>query len=302
MTAGVPHRGLDMPGAGATRAEALRLLRRAFAEAGLDTPGLDARILLGEALGVGAAALALHPDEPLGAAAAERLRAFAARRLAREPVARILGTQEFWGLPFRLSPETLVPRPDSETVVEAALAGIADRRARLRILDLGTGSGCLLIALLHELPNAWGLGLDRSPSALATARENARRNGVAGRAAFAASDWAAALAPLERFDLAVSNPPYVATATIPALAPEVRDHDPLKALDGGPDGLAAHRAILSAAPRLLTPTGRLVLEIGFDQETAIRTLAPPAGLTAHHVTPDLAGHPRAVDIIWRVDI
>ena len=217
MRAGVHHDALGGLAESTTRGEALARLRRAFAEAGLDTPGLDARILLAEALGIDASELALRPGEALGSVAAERLRADAARRLAREPVARILGRQEFWGLSFALSPETLVPRPDTETVVEAALAAVGGRDAAPRILDLGTGSGCLLVALLHELPKAWGVGLDRSPAALATARGNARRNGVADRSAFAASDWGAALDA--RFDLMVSNPPYIATKEIGGLAP-----------------------------------------------------------------------------------
>jgi release factor glutamine methyltransferase len=275
-----------------TRAGALVRLRRAFAEAGLDTPDLDARILLAEALGIDAAALALRPGEPLGAAGAERLSGYAARRLAREPVARILEVREFWGLPFRLSPGTLVPRPDTETVVEAALAALPDRRAGLRILDLGTGSGCLLVALLHELPNAHGIGVDRSAGALAAARANARLNGVGDRADFAASNWGAALA--REFDLVVSNPPYIASRVIGELAPEVRDHDPRSALDGGPDGLAAYRAILADADRLLAPGGRLVAEIGFDQEAAVRALAETAGLAVERVAQDLGGRPRAL--------
>jgi release factor glutamine methyltransferase len=278
---------------GATsRAEAFALLRRAFAEAGLDTPGLDARILLTEALSIGASGLALRPHEPLGTFEVERLRAFATRRLAHEPVARILGHQEFWGLPFRLSPETLVPRPDSETVVEAALDAVGGRDAVPRILDLGTGSGCLLVALLHELPTAWGIGVDRSPAAVATARENARRNEVAGRAGFAVSDWGAALA--EKFDLVVSNPPYIATQTIVGLAPEVRCHDPPGALDGGSDGLDAYRAIFQEADRLTAPRGWLVVEIGFDQELSVRGLAAAAGLEVQEVAKDLGGCPRAV--------
>jgi release factor glutamine methyltransferase len=280
------------PEADDTRAEALASLRRAFAQAGLDTPDLDARILLAEALGLDASALALRPQEPLGAESAERLADYAARRLAREPVARILGIQEFWGLPFRLAPDTLVPRPDTETVVRAALAAVPDRRAPLRILDLGTGSGCLLVALLHELPNARGIGVDRSPGALAAARGNARLNGVGGRAFFVASDWGAALA--QEFDLVVSNPPYIASRVIEALAPEVREHDPQKALDGGPDGLDAYRAILADADRLLKSGGRLVAEIGFDQEKAVCALAAAAGLAVEEVANDLGGRPRAL--------
>lgn len=293
MTRNTPGR-LAALGAGSTRGEAFALLRRAFADARLDTPELDARILAAEALGVGAGALALRPEEPVGAAGAERLRSFGERRLAREPVARILGLAEFWGLPFALSSETLVPRPDTETVVDAALAGIADRHAPLRLLDLGTGTGCLLVALLHELPNAHGIGLDRSGDALATARANAGRNGVIDRAAFVAGDWGAPLAG--RFEIIASNPPYIPSATLPTLAPEVRAHDPAAALDGGPDGLDAYRSILAEAGRLLAPAGRLVVEIGFDQEAGVRGLAHAAGLDVSGVARDLGGRPRAASM------
>ena len=277
-----------------TRAEAFAFLRRIFAEAGLDAPDLDARIFVTEALDITPAELALRPEKLLGERGAERLRAYAKRRLTREPVARILGFAEFWGLPFELSPETLVPRPETETVVEAALAEFPHRAAPLRILDLGTGSGCLLVALLHELPKARGLGVDRSFEALATAGRNARRNGVGERAAFAASDWAAALAG--RFDLVVSNPPYIATAELKGLTDEVRRHDPRTALDGGPDGLTAYRAILAEADRLLAPGGVLVLEIGHDQEEAVTGLASASGFMVARVVRDLAGRSRAVVI------
>ena len=277
--------------AGTTRAEALALLRRAFAAAGIDTPDLDARVLLLEALRIDGAEMAARPETPLGPEAAERLAGFAARRLSREPVGRILGQREFWGLPFELSPETLEPRPDTETVVESGLAVVPDRQAALRILDLGTGSGCLLVALLRELPRATGVGVDRSPGALSTARRNAARNGVGRRAAFVASDWTAAVAG--RFDLIVANPPYVASADIPGLAPEVRDHDPAAALDGGNDGLAAYRIIFAALPDLLAPGGTLVVEIGSAQEAAIRGLANAARLHVRHVARDLAKLPRA---------
>jgi release factor glutamine methyltransferase len=292
MRPGVHHDGLRGLGPGSTRAEAFAHLRRAFAEAGLDTPELDARILLTEALGVGPTDLALRPQEPIGDKGAARLCEHAARRLAHEPVARILGFQEFWALTFELSPETLMPRPDTETVVEAALAEIDDRTAALRVLDLGTGSGCLLVALLRELPNARGVGVDRAPAALAAARRNAGRNGVADRADVVAGDWSAALAG--EFDLIVSNPPYILSGAIQALPAEVRDHDPAGALDGGSDGLDAYRAILADAPRLLARAARLVLEIGFDQEAAVRTLAGAAGLEVKRVANDLGGRPRAL--------
>jgi release factor glutamine methyltransferase len=275
-----------------TRASALTILRRAFAGAGLDTPELDARLLLMEALQVDGVEIAVRNDVPLGSAAALRLADFARRRLRREPVARILGHREFWGLDFELSPETLEPRPDTETIVEAALSWVLDRQAILRILDLGTGSGCLLVALLRELPHATGVGLDRSFGALATARQNAVRNGVADRAAFVASDWATAISG--RFDLIVSNPPYISSRDVPGLAPEVRYHDPAAALDGGGDGLAAYRIILAGLLDLLAPGGTAAVEIGSTQEQAIRDLADETGLTVAEVAHDLAGHSRAV--------
>jgi release factor glutamine methyltransferase len=275
-----------------TRAAALTDLRRSLGAAGIDTPALDARLLLLAATGIGPAEMAMRPDVPLTVGEAETLGAYENRRLTREPVARILGEREFWGLPFTLSPETLVPRPDTETVVEAALGLMPDREAALRILDLGTGSGCLLVALLHERPKASGVGLDRSPGALATAQANARRNGVGRRAAFVASDWTAAVQG--RFDLIVSNSTYIPAATIAGLDREVRDHDPALALDGGSDGLDAYRTIFAESRRLLTPGGRIVLEIGFDQGEAVPALAAPAGLEVVAVARDLAGQPRCV--------
>ncbi len=276
--------------AATTRARALARLRRAFAEAGLDTAALDARLLLLDALGIEPTELLARPEIPLGDLGAARLEAAAARRLAREPVARILGQREFWGLPFALSPETLVPRPDTETVVETALSLVGDGTAPRRILDLGTGSGCLLVALLHECPTAFGIGVDREPAALVTARRNAEANGVGARARFIAADWAA---PLRGpFDLVVSNPPYIASAVIGDLDPDVREHDPRLALDGGPDGLDAYRRIIGEAGRLLVPGGALVLEIGYDQAAAVRALGVGAGLEFVRLAYDLSNNPR----------
>ncbi|HEX5867097.1 MAG TPA: peptide chain release factor N(5)-glutamine methyltransferase [Beijerinckiaceae bacterium] len=282
---------IDLAG-GKTRAEALALLYRTFAKAGLDTPDLDARLLLADALQVDAVEIAVRPHRPLGPEAAARLAGFARRRLAREPIGRILGRREFWSLPFALSPETLEPRPETETVVETALSLLPDRQAGLRILDLGTGSGCLLVALLHELPHATGLGIDRSPGALAIARANAMRNGVGGRAAFVASDWAAALNA--RFDLIVSNPPYIPAPDVAGLAPEVREHDPRAALDGGDDGLAAYRTIFSEAAAVLALPGTLVVEIGSGQEQPVRELAEARDLRVVALARDLGGRPRAL--------
>ena len=274
------------------RGRALAHLRAAFAAAGIETAALDARLLASAALEVERSQLALDPDIPIGTEGATRLASFAARRLAREPVARILGHAEFWSLPFELSPETLVPRPDTESVIEAALALASDREAPLRILDLGTGSGCLLVTLLHERPQAVGLATDLAQGALATAGRNATRNGVGGRALFAAMNWTQGIAG--PFDLVVSNPPYIRSSDREGLAPEVGRHDPALALEGGRDGLEAYRAILADAPRLLAPGGALVVEIGFDQEGEVRALAAAAGLRLALARRDLGGHVRAL--------
>jgi len=279
---------------GATIAQARRALADAFRRAGLDSPELDARLLTGHALGLDHARLAAESDHKLGDQEIGALAALAARRLRREPVARILGRKEFWGLELRITEATLVPRPETETLVEAALAAIDRDGARsraLRIADLGTGSGALLLALLHELPNATGIGTDVSREALTSAADNAGRLGLAGRAAFAAGDFGAALEG--RFDLVVSNPPYVASGELEALEPEVR-HDPRRALDGGADGLDCYRTISAQARRLLKAGGHLVVELGIGQEPAVAGLFRAAGLAPLPARPDLAGIPRAL--------
>jgi release factor glutamine methyltransferase len=278
-----------------TVATARRLLAQRFREHGLDTPELDSRLLVGHALGLDHAALAAQGERSLTAVEADVVAALAARRLACEPVARILGVKEFWGLAFRLNAATLVPRPETETVVEAALAAIdRDRRvSALRVADLGTGSGALLLALLAELPAAHGISTDVSPAALGCARANAVALGLDQRASFIACDYGAALKG--PFDLVVSNPPYVVNDDIAMLAPEVRDFDPLVALDGGPDGLAAYRTIAADARRLLSGDGILVLELGAGQLGAVTTLLTAAGLaTAGPPRHDLAGVARAL--------
>ncbi len=236
------------------------------------------------------AALAAEAARVLTRAEADRLDAVLARRLAHEPVARILGTKEFWSLPLRITPDVLVPRPDTETVVEAALAVAPRDRAR-RIVDLGTGSGAILLALLAELPAAIGIGTDRSARALAVARRNAESLGLAGRAHFVACQFGEAVAGA--CDLVVSNPPYIPTGDIAALAAEVRDFDPRLALDGGPDGLGAYRAIARDAARRLAPGGWLALEIGIGQAEAVTELLAQHGLEVPQPPRrDLAGHPR----------
>jgi release factor glutamine methyltransferase len=277
---------------GLTRRAALRHCTAALEAGGLGQAVGDARFLLLGILGLEARDLLLAGDRPLDDGEAAALDAALARRLSGEPVARILGSWEFWGLPIRLAPETLVPRPDTEILVEAALATVPDRSAPLRCLDLGTGSGCILAALLSELPRAFGIGLDRSAAALATARHNIVANGFGRRSAFAAADWCDAIQGT--FDLVVSNPPYIARDVIPGLHREVRMHDPLAALDGGADGLDAYRRILDGVRmrNLLAPGGALALEIGYDQAAAVRGLAAAAGFTDRGLTRDLAGHDR----------
>ena len=275
--------------------EARRALAAQFRGAGLDSPELDARILIGHALGMDHTALAAADTQPLAASATAAIAELAARRLASEPVARIVGAKEFWGLSFIVTPAVLVPRPETETVVELALA-LIDRQGKrtraLRIADLGTGSGAILLALLSDLPDASGIGTDIDAQALAVARRNAEALGLAARARFLRGDYASALQG--PFDLIVSNPPYVARRDIEGLAPEVRDHDPPHALDGGTDGLAAYRAIASDAPRLLGPGGRLVVEIGAGQERDVGRTLIQGGLAIDAVRHDLLGLARAI--------
>jgi release factor glutamine methyltransferase len=266
-----------------------------FREVGIDSGEADARLLMAYALGVDRAELIANGGRALTVEQAEAIDAFAARRLRREPVARIFGHKEFWSLSLQVGPAVLVPRPETETVVEAALDAVARgarQMAQLRILDIGTGSGALLLALLSELPNAVGTATDISAAALDVAGANAERSGVAGRCTFIACDIAAGVPG--PFDLIVSNPPYVVHGEIASLPPEVRDYDPALALDGGADGLDGYRAIAAQARGLLAPGGKVIVELGAGQEAAVRALFTKAGLTAAAVLNDLAGIPRAL--------
>ena len=274
---------------------ARRALTARLRSAGIEEPALDARLLVGAALQLDLTGLVSQAERRLTAEEAARLERYAQRRLAHEPVARIVGTREFWGLPFRLSEATLVPRPDTETVVELALDIFRERKAAQppRIADIGTGSGAILLALLHEIPDAFGVGTDLSLTALGTARDNARTLGLAGRAAFVASSYASALRG--PFDLIVSNPPYIPSAEIPRLSIEVREHDPHLALDGGNDGYDAYRALIPQASERLARGGALIVEAGQGQARNIETLMAGAGLVVDRPPKaDLAGIPRAV--------
>jgi release factor glutamine methyltransferase len=282
--------------AGETIASARKTLTRSFAAAALDSPELDARILVGHALGLDPTGMVSQGSRQLSSAERTAIAALAQRRLAREPVARIVGSKEFWGLPFRLNADTLVPRPETETVVEAALAALAAlgarRQSALRIADLGTGSGALLAALLSECPAATGVGTDLSASAIACACRNVRALQLKERAAFTICDYGAALKG--PFDLVVSNPPYVRRCDIPTLQPEVRLFEPARALDGGVDGLHGYRVIAADAHRLLAPNGLIVVELGVGQAEAVASLFLAAGLAVASPHPDLSGVARAL--------
>jgi release factor glutamine methyltransferase len=260
--------------------------------AAIETPRLEARLLLAHAMGCRQEALLRDPRAAVPVEAATRFGDLLRRRLAHEPIAQLLGTQEFWSLPFAVSPATLIPRADSESVIEAALEAFPDRGAVRRVLDLGTGTGCLLLAALSEFPAATGLGIDLVPAAAALARENARRLGLSDRAAFLAGDWAASIEA--RFDLVLCNPPYIETRDIPGLMPEVARHEPATALDGGADGLAAYRRVVAALPGLLAPGGQAVLELGQGQRTAVEALARAVGLEPRGCRADLGGVERAL--------
>ena len=259
--------------------------------AGLADPRREARALI-------AHALALSPEALLrlgrtSVVPTARAEALVARRALREPFAFITGTQGFWSLDLAVSPATLIPRADTESVVEAALAAV-DRTSSLRVLDLGTGTGAILLALLAEWPTAFGLGLDRSEAACVLARGNAKRNGLGARSAFVCGDWATALGGDVSFDVVVSNPPYIPRGEIAELMPEVACHEPRLALDGGEDGLDAYRQLARAAARLLTPAGVAVFEIGLGQGPEVASIAAAAGLRSDGRHVDLGGHLRAL--------
>jgi release factor glutamine methyltransferase len=261
---------------------------RRLAAAGVADPAGDARRLARWAAGLTAAALAARLDALPGAEERARFEAAVARRAARVPLSQITGSRDFWGRAFRVTPDVLDPRPETETLVAAALEGPAPGR----LLDLGTGSGCLLVTLLAEWPESTGVGVDRSRAALAVAAENARAHGVAERATLLAGDWYAPVSG--RFDLIVANPPYITEAEHAGLAPELRLHEPRGALVGGPDGLDAYRAIAAGAPDRLAPGGRLLVEIGAGQAEAVARIFRAAGLDPAPPRTDLDGRPRVI--------
>lgn len=276
-----------------------RALTEAFSMAGIETAALDARLLLQHVLGLDHAQFISAPARLLSEAEAAQLEALAARRLSREPLSRIFGEAEFWSLPFYVSEATLDPRPDSETLIELALELMpAAREEAASLLDLGTGSGCLLLSLLSEWPQARGLGVDMAPEALATARRNAARLGLEARAEFQQSNWFGAVSG--RYDLIISNPPYIRRADIAGLAPEVARFDPALALDGGVSGIEPYELIFAEAANYLSPGGWLIVEFGFGQLEEIKQAldASPLGSQAAQLLhrADLSGTPRCLAV------
>jgi release factor glutamine methyltransferase len=299
---------------GQSLADALKAMRLSFTNAGIDTAALDARVLVGAACRLSDGEMISQGERRVGQMEVFRLERYTARRLAGEPVSRILGRREFWGMDFTVTPDTLDPRPDTETLVEAALdwgrdyspphtppqAGWEAKPGRsLRILDLGTGTGCILISLLKEFPDATGIAVDISEGALAVAAENAKRHGVADRIEFRTGSWFTPIKNGEMFDLIVSNPPYIAESEMESLGVEVKNHDPRAALTDEKDGLDAYRAIYPQLAKYSNPHGMAFFEMGYAQGVPMARLVEDAGATLERIIKDLAGHERVVALSLR---
>lgn len=284
--------GADARAGAVTLVAAWTSLRRRFEAGGIATPIIDARLLVEGATGATRLDIITDPHRPLDDHAIRQLDDYATRREAFEPVAYILGRTEFFGLDLTVSPATLIPRADSETLVYAGLSLIKERIAP-RILDLGTGSGALLLALLHARPDASGVGVDICPAALAVAQANARHHDLASRACFCIGDFGHDLA--QGFDLVITNPPYIPRTEIATLAPDVRDHEPHQALDGGADGLDFYRRLAGNLPKLLTRNGHFIVEIGAGTANAVTDILEAGGEFSLFASwPDLSGHVRAL--------
>lgn len=280
-------------------AELAAFLTNAFEKIGIETAALDARLLLQAVCGVDHAGFISSQTHSLTAAQLSNLALLYSRRLNREPVSRILGETEFWSLPFTLSPDTLDPRPDTETLIELTIDMIGVRKSEpLRLLDLGTGSGCILLSLLHELPNSVGVGADINPGALNLARENAFNLGLAERSSFQVSDWFSTIEG--KFDVVLSNPPYIPQADIQYLMPEVQNFDPHLALNGGESGLLPYEIIFNQVKDFLAPSGLLLLEFGIGQEIQLIEMLKTSPLSSQKYTyelrADLAGIIRTMGI------
>jgi release factor glutamine methyltransferase len=271
--------------------EALRAAATRLGAERIEDPRREARILLAHVLGVDLAGLLRRRSERVTPQQDDRFAALVARRAAHAPLALLLGHREFWSLEFKVTPDTLIPRPESELIIEAAIGLYPDRGVG-RILDLGTGTGCLLLSALTEFPGAWGLGIDRSPAAAMVARQNAQSLGLGDRAAIMVGGWTEAIDG--RFDLLLCNPPYIEASEIAGLMPEVALHEPHLALNGGEDGLDPYRVLFPDLRRRLAPGGTALFEFGAGQAAALLDLARQAALTIVGVRADLAGHPRVM--------
>jgi release factor glutamine methyltransferase len=266
--------------------------RRRLESAGVESPAIDARLLVEAAAGATRADIISDPHRRLSDEQSAELERLLDRRARREPVSQILGVKGFWKIMLRVTPEVLTPRPETETILDVVLAEFPLGQ-RIRVLDLGVGSGAIVLAILAERPAALGLGVDVSEEALAVARENAANLGLEGRVALLRGDWTSGLAE-SSFDLVVANPPYIRSGDIAALAPEVRDHEPRLALDGGRDGLDAYRRLAEEIPRVLVPGGRFAVEIGSGQGAEVAALFVAAGAQGVRVVRDLGNRDRVV--------
>lgn len=280
----------------ATLLETYQKTKKTFKECGIDTPDLDARILVLHATGLKREDLIMHGDFSVTDEQAQNIQEFETRRLAGEPVSRILGSREFFGMDFQLSEQTLDPRPDTEILVETVLNNIPAHDKALRILDLGTGTGCIVLSLLASLPNAKAVAVDISEDAVATAQQNAKELGLSERCDIRVLDWKEqdVVKELGQFDILVSNPPYIRTLDIETLSLEVKGFDPYAALDGGTDGLDCYREIADILPDLLKEDGICAVEIGWDQAEDVKKILHDAGFTQQIVEKDLAGHDRCI--------
>lgn len=275
-------------------ARALAAGAAALIAAGVEDARAEARLLLAYVSGLTPAQLFSRSERPLDGEAERTFNALISRRATGEPLAYLTGTREFWSLPFRVTPETLIPRPDTETVVELALDAFSTRHPPAAILDMGTGSGCLLLALLTEFPDAVGTGLDASTGAIAVAQSNAVALGLDGRCRMINGSWSDGLEGT--FDLIVSNPPYIPGGDIASLERDVREHEPASALDGGPDGLDAYRELLPVAMGALNADGVIVLEVGIGQADDVSEIAEQVGLQVTNRRRDLADIERALSL------
>jgi release factor glutamine methyltransferase len=273
-------------------ASALERAARQLDAAGVPGSTLDARLLLCHATGLTLERIVGYSERPLSRDECERFESLLLRRIAREPLSQIVGWREFWSLPFKVTSDTLTPRPETETLVEAALAHLPKCSAVRRILDLGTGTACLLLALLSELPGSEGVGVERSERAARIARENVCRLGMSSRVLLVVGDWDTCIAG--RFDLVVSNPPYIRDDSIAGLEPEVARHEPRMALAGGPDGLACYRALAPVLARRVAPGGFAILEVGAGQANDVEAIFAGAGVVPVARRSDLAGIERCL--------